>query len=48
MWTGPMEQGKQQYTEKKFKRYKKRRTKITDKRWLQSEDRRLIIPKNAQ
>ena len=37
MWTGPMEQGKPQYTEKKFKRYEKRGTQITDKRWLQSK-----------
>ena len=43
-----MEQEKPQYTEKKLKRYETRGTKITDKGWLQSEDGRLIIPKNAQ
>ena len=46
-----MERAKRVYgseKEKKFKRYEKRETKITDKRWLQSEDRWLIIPKNAQ
>ena len=52
IWTGPVEQQQQQkktqYTEKKLERYKKRRTQITDKRWLQSEDGRLIIPENAQ
>ena len=39
IWKGPVEQEKPQYTEKKLKRYEKRETKITDKRWLQSEDR---------
>ena len=43
-----MEQEKPQYTEEKLKRHEKRGAKITDKRWLQSEDRRLIIPENAQ
>ena len=43
-----MEQEKPQYTEKKLKGYENRGTKITDKGWLQSEDGRLIIPKNAQ
>ena len=38
MWTGPMEQEKPQYAEKKFKRYEKRGIQITDKRWLQSKD----------
>ena len=48
IWTGPVEQEKPQYTEKKLKKYKQRRAQITDKRWLQSEDGRLIIPENAQ
>ena len=43
-----MEQEKPQYTEEKLERYEKRGAKITDKRWLQSEDGRLIIPENAQ
>ena len=42
------EQEKPQYTEEELERYEKRGAKITDKRWLQSEDRRLIIPENAQ
>ena len=48
IWTGPVEQEKPRYTEKKLKKYKQRRAQITDKRWLQSEDGRLIIPENAQ
>ena len=48
IWTGPVEQEKPQYTEEKLERYEKRRAKITDKGWLQSEDGQLIIPKNAQ
>ena len=48
LWTGPVEQEKPQYTEKKFKRYEKRGTQITDKRWLQSKNGQLIIPENAQ
>ena len=43
IWTGPVEQETPQYTEKgKFI------AKITDKRWLQPEDGRLIIPENAK
>ena len=34
IYTGPVKQEKPQDTEKKFKRYKNRGTKITDKRWL--------------
>ena len=48
IWTGPVEQEKPQYTEEELERYEKRGAKITDKGWLQSEDRRLIIPENAQ
>ena len=48
IWTGPVEQEKTQYTEEELERYEKRRTKITDNGWLQSEDGRLIIPENAQ
>ena len=48
IWTGPVEQEKPQYTEKELERYEKRGAKITDERWLQSEDRQLIIPENAQ
>ena len=48
IWTGPVEQEKPQYTEEELERYEKRGAKITDKRWLQSEDGRLIIPENAQ
>ena len=47
-WTGPVEQGKPQYTEEELEKYEKRRAKITDKGWSQSEDGRLIIPENAQ
>ena len=43
-----MEQEKPQYTEEKLERYEKRGAKITDKRWLQSEDGQLIIPESAQ
>ena len=45
--TGPMEQGKPQYTEEELERYEKRGAKISDKRWSQSEDGRLI-PESAQ
>ena len=48
IWTGPVEQEKPQYTEEELERYEKRGAKITDKKWLQSEDGRLIIPENAQ
>ena len=48
IWTGPVEQEKPQYTEEELERCEKRGAKITDKRWLQSEDGRLIIPENAQ
>ena len=48
IWTGPVEQGKPQYTEEKLERCEKRGAKITDKGWLQSEDGRLIIPESAQ
>ena len=48
IWTGPVEQEKPQYTEEELERYEKRRAKIADKGWLQSEDGRLIIPENAQ
>ena len=48
IWTGPVEQEKPQYTEEELERYEKRGAKITDKRWLQSEDGRLIIPESAQ
>ena len=48
IWTGPMEQEKPQNNEEELERYEKRRAKITDKGWLQSEDGRLIIPENAQ
>ena len=48
IWTGPMEQEKPQNNEEELERYEKRGAKITDKRWLQSEDGRLIIPENAQ
>ena len=48
IWTGPVEQEKPQYTEEELKRQEKRGTKITNKRWLKSEDGRLIIPENAQ
>ena len=48
IWTGSVEQEKPQYTEEELERYEKRGAKITDERWLQSEDRRLIIPENAQ
>ena len=43
-----MEQEKTQYTEEELERYEKRGAKITDKGWLQPEDRWLIIPENAQ
>ena len=43
-----MEQEKPQYTEEELERYEKRGTKITDERWLQSEDKQLIIPENVQ
>ena len=39
IWTGPVEQEKPQYTEEELERYEKRGAKITDKGWLQSEDR---------
>ena len=48
IWTGPVEQGKPQYTEEKLERCEKRGAKITDKGWLQSEDGQLIIPENSQ
>ena len=48
IWTGPVEQEQPQYTEEELERYEKRGAKITDERWLQSEDRRLIIPENVQ
>ena len=48
IWTDPVEQEKPQYTEEELERYEKRRAKITDKGWLQSEDGWLIIPENAQ
>ena len=48
IWTGPVEQQQPQYTEEELERYEKTGAKITDKRWLQSEDGRLIIPENAQ
>ena len=48
IWTGPVEQGKPQYTEEELERYGKRGATITDKGWLQSEDGRLIIPESAQ
>ena len=48
IWTDPVEQEKPQYTEEELERYEKRRAKITDKGWLQSEDGRLIIPESAQ
>ena len=38
IWTGPVEQEKPQYTEEELERYEKRGARITDKRWLQSED----------
>ena len=48
IWTSPVKQEKPQYTEEELERYEKRRAKITDKGWLQSEDGRLIIPENAK
>ena len=42
-----MEQEKPQYTEEELERYEKRGAKITDKGFLQSKDRQLIIPENA-
>ena len=49
IWTGPVEQEKQQYTEKKLERYDKRGTKMTDKVLLiKSTDGRLLIPEIAQ
>ena len=48
IWTGPVEQEIPQYTGEELERYEKRGAKITNKRWLQSEDGRLIIPKSAQ
>ena len=48
IWTGPVEQEKPQYTEEELERYEKRGAKITDKRWLQSEDGCLIIPESSQ
>ena len=47
VWTGPAEQEKPKYTEE-LERYEKRGAKITDKGWLQPEDKQLIIFKNAQ
>ena len=47
IWTGPVEQEKPQYAEEELERYENRGTQITDKRWLRSEDGRLIIPENA-
>ena len=38
IWTGPVKQKKTQCTEEELERYEKRGAKITDKRWLQSED----------
>ena len=48
IWTGPVDQERPQYTEEELERYEKQGAKITDKRWLQSEDGLLIIPENAQ
>ena len=48
IWTGPVEQGKPQYTEGELERYEKRGAKITNKGWLQSKDGRSMIPENAQ
>ena len=48
IWRGPVEQEKTQYTEEGLERQEKRRAKVTNKGWLQSEDGRLIIPENAQ
>ena len=45
--TGSVEQEKPQYTEEELERYEKRGAKITDKGFLQSKDRQLIIPENA-
>ena len=39
IWTGPVEHEKPQHTEEELERYEKRGAKITDKGWLQSEDR---------
>ena len=39
IWTGPVEHEKLQHTEEELERYEKRGAKITDKGWLQSEDR---------
>ena len=38
IWTDPVEQEKTQYTEEELERHEKRRAKMTDKGWLQSED----------
>ena len=39
IWTGPVEHEKPQHTEEELERYENRGAKITDKGWLQSEDR---------
>ena len=48
IWTGPVEQEQPKYTEEELERYEKRGAKITDERWLQSQERQLTIPENAQ
>ena len=48
IWTVPVEQEKLQYTEKELERYEQTRANFTDKGWLQSQDRQLIIPENVQ
>ena len=46
VWTGPAEQEKPKYTEE-LEIYEKRGAKITDKGWLQPEDRQLIFLENG-
>ena len=48
IWTGTIEQENHNILRKNQKDVRKRGAKITDKGWLQSEDRQLIIPENAQ
>ena len=49
IWTGPVEQEKPQYTEKKLERYDKRGAEMTDKVLLiKSADGQLLIPEITQ
>ena len=47
-WTGPVEQGKPQYTEEELEKYEKRGAKMTEKGWLQSENGRFLKTLNGK